>query len=58
MNQSVFIPKRLLMDNALLAVEVFHAMKRRGTGKNSSFALKLDMSKAYNRMSGVFWREL
>lgn len=53
-NQSAFIPQQLITDNALIAFETFHAMKRRGSGRNSSFALKLDMSKAYDRVEWSF----
>ena len=54
MNQSAFVPKRLITDNALLAFEAFHAMKRWGNGGNATFALKLDMSKAYDRVEWSF----
>lgn len=40
MNQSDFIPKRLITDNALIAFEVFRFMKR-SSSRNSSLALKL-----------------
>ncbi|XP_021722691.1 uncharacterized protein LOC110690168 [Chenopodium quinoa] len=53
-NQSAFIPKRLITDNALVAFEIFHAMKRKGEGKSGSIAMKLDMSKAYDRVEWVF----
>lgn len=43
-NQSAFIPKRLITDNALLAFEAFRAMKQWGVGGKEAFALKLDMS--------------
>lgn len=54
LNQSAFIPKRLITDNALIAFEVFHAMKNNRSPNNISFALKLDMSKAYNRIEWSF----
>ncbi|XP_021770438.1 uncharacterized protein LOC110734577 [Chenopodium quinoa] len=53
-NQSAFIPRRLISDNALVAFEIFHAMKRGGEGKDGSFALKLDMIKSYDRVEWVF----
>ncbi|CAO2827157.1 unnamed protein product [Amaranthus hypochondriacus] len=53
-NQSAFIPGRLITDNAVLAFEAFHAMKRRANGRSNTFALKLDMSKAYDRIDWSF----
>ncbi|KAL2933269.1 hypothetical protein RDABS01_016388 [Bienertia sinuspersici] len=53
-NQSAFVPKRLITDNALIGFEIFHAMKRRGEGKDGSLALKLDMCKAYDRVDWEF----
>ena len=53
-NQSAFILKRLISDNALIAFEIFHAMKRKWDGKDGSFALKLDMEKAYDRVEWCF----
>lgn len=53
-NQSAFVPGRLIMDNALIAFEIFHYMKRKGEGRDGSVALKLDMSKAYDRVEWGF----
>ena len=49
-NLSAFIPDRLITNNALLTFEAFHSMKRRPNGRNNSLSLKLDMSKAYDRI--------
>ncbi|XP_021735024.1 uncharacterized protein LOC110701708 [Chenopodium quinoa] len=53
-NQSAFIPGRLITDNAMVAFEIFHAMKRGGDGRSGLIALKLDMSKAYDRVEWGF----
>lgn len=51
-SQSAFVPGRLIMDNAVIALEIFHFLKKKTKGKNDFFffALKLDMSKAYYKM--------
>lgn len=48
--QSAFIEGRLLTDNAMLAFEINHYMKRHTQGKNGLAALKVDISKAYDRL--------
>ncbi|KAL8125037.1 hypothetical protein AgCh_012638 [Apium graveolens] len=53
-NQSAFIEGRLLTDNALIAFEVNHYIKRRTQGKTGVAGLKIDVSKAYDRLEWNF----
>ena len=48
--QSVFIANRLVADNILIAFESLHHMKTNCIGKKGFMAMKLDMSKAYDRV--------
>jgi hypothetical protein len=57
-SQSAFVPCRSIHDNAMVACEVVHYMKtdRRQTNKN--VALKLDISKAYDRINWLYLKEV
>ncbi|XP_060969497.1 uncharacterized protein LOC115713198 [Cannabis sativa] len=52
--QSAFIPGRLITDNVLISFEILHYLRRKKQGKNGCMTLKLDMSKAYDRMEWSF----
>ena len=53
-NQSAFIPGRLITNNIMIAHEVNHYLKRKRQGKHGFSALKMDMSKAYERIEWQF----
>ncbi|XP_057779546.1 uncharacterized protein LOC130998129 [Salvia miltiorrhiza] len=52
--QSAFVEGRLIQDNILIAFETIHTMKRQTRGKFGSFAFKIDISKAYDRVNWAY----
>lgn len=55
-NQSAFVPGRSITENVLIAFEVLHHMKRKRGRNEGEVALKLDISKAYDRVDWDYLR--
>lgn len=56
-NQSAFVGGRLIQDNLVISHEFFHALKQRDSRGRENVAIKLDMSKAYDRLEWDFLKE-
>ncbi|KAL5551160.1 hypothetical protein UlMin_001336 [Ulmus minor] len=56
--QSAFVGGRLIHDNVLVAFEGIHTMRRGRFGNDNKAALKLDMSKVYDRVEWKFLEEV
>lgn len=57
-HQSAFVPGRQIQDNIVVAHEAFHFLKGHRRGKHSYAAIKLDLSKAYDRVQWDFLAEV
>lgn len=55
-NQCSFIPGHHSFDNIVVAQEIFHTMRKR-KGKKGMVAVKIDLEKAYDRLSWEFLKE-
>ena len=57
-NQSAYTKGHFIMDNVLVAFEIMHHISQKCNGKVSDMALKLDMSKAYDRVEWVCFENI
>ena len=48
------MPGRLITDNVIMAYETLHPMHGRKKGKKGALALKMDISKAYDKVVVFF----
>ena len=57
-SQSAFVPERFILDNVMIAIEVVHHMKVCKRIRDKNVALKLDISKAYDRIDWFYLKEV
>ena len=57
-SQGAFIPGRSITDNIFISFEVLHYLNRKTQGKHGFAALKVDMSKAYDRVEWDFLKRI
>lgn len=56
-NQSTFIPRRLISNNAILRFEAMHKIKSQYNAKVGLYAFKVHMAKAYDKWNGFFFEK-
>ncbi|KAK3204645.1 hypothetical protein Dsin_018691 [Dipteronia sinensis] len=57
-NQSAFVPGSPIFDNVLVSFKILHLIARCKAGKTGFMVLKLDMSKAYDRIEWSFLKAI
>ena len=53
-SQSTFVPERQITNDVLVAFETMHYIDQKRKGKRGLMAIKLNMSKAYDRVEWAF----
>ena len=57
-NKSAFIPGRQILANVILSHELMHFLKNKRQGKEGYMAVKMDVSKAYDRVEWQFLKAI
>ena len=58
MAQSTFVPSRSILDIVFTAFEAIHGLKQKNHGRQGHVTLKIDISKAYDRVNWEYCRLL
>ena len=57
-SQSAFVPNRSITDNSTVAFEMLHRMRNRRKGRTCHMTVKLDISKAYDKVEWEFLQRI